>query len=110
MGHAPGEDLDPSQVQAFLASRFDPASRQVAHVGAGAWSRCFGFHRGEQELVVRFGQHVDDFRKDQLAAAFRTPELPIPTVLAIGVPGTNIPTSVLINDGSAPATACMISC
>ena len=84
MGHAPGEDLDRSQVQAFLASRFDPASRQVAHVGAGAWSRCFGFHRGEQELVVRFGQHVDDFRKDRLAAAFRTPELPIPTVLAIG--------------------------
>ena len=61
-----------------------PASRQVAHVGAGAWSRCFGVHRGEQELVVRFGQHVDDFRKDRLAAAFRTPELPIPTVLAIG--------------------------
>jgi hypothetical protein len=58
MGHARGEDLDPSQVQAFVASRFDPRSRQVAHVGAGAWSRCFGFHWGEHELVVRFGRHI----------------------------------------------------
>src|SRR6185295_18221879 len=40
--------------------------------------------RGEQELVMRFGQHLDDFRKNGLAAAFRTPELPIPAVLAIG--------------------------
>jgi hypothetical protein len=72
MGHARGEDVDCSQVQVFLTSRFDPASRQVVHVGADAWSRCFGFHLGEQELVVRFGQHVDDFHKDRLAAAFRT--------------------------------------
>jgi hygromycin-B 4-O-kinase len=84
MGHALGEDLDPSQVQVFLASQFDPASHEVEHLGAGAWSRCFGFRRGEQELVVRFGQHLDDFRKDHLAAAFSAPELPIPAVLAIG--------------------------
>ena len=58
MRHALAEDLDCSRVQAFLASRFDPASREVEQIGAGAWSRCFGFHRGEQELVVRFGQHI----------------------------------------------------
>jgi hypothetical protein len=40
MGHAPEEDLDCSRVQTFRASRFDSASCQVAHVGAGAWSRC----------------------------------------------------------------------
>ncbi len=84
MGQAPGEERDCAQVQAFLASHFDPAACDVAYVGAGAWSRCFGFRRGAQELVVRFGQHVDDFRKDRLAAAFRTPALPIPAVLAIG--------------------------
>src|ERR1051325_7671477 len=84
MGDASKDTLDRWQVHAFLASHFDPTSHDVTYIGAGAWSRCFGFRRGEQELVVRFGQHVDDFREDQLAAIFRMPELPIPEVLAIG--------------------------
>ena len=84
MSHTPGMDVDHRRVQTFLASHFDPASSHVAPIGAGAWSRCFGFRRGDQELVIRFGQHVDDFRKDQQASAYRTPDLPIPEVLAIG--------------------------
>ena len=53
-------------------------------VGEGAWSRCFGFRRDNADLVIRFGHHVDDFRKDQLAYAYTTPDLPIPEVLEIG--------------------------
>jgi hygromycin-B 4-O-kinase len=70
--------------QAFLREHFDPDSSDVVYVGAGAWSQCFGFRRGAQELVVRFGRHLDDFEKDQRAAAYRAPELPIPHVLALG--------------------------
>src|SRR5262245_55313961 len=77
-------EIDRMQVQAFLAGHFDPASSHVEPIGAGAWSRCFGFRCGDQELVIRFGRHVDDFRKDQRASAYRTPNLPIPEVLAIG--------------------------
>jgi hygromycin-B 4-O-kinase len=77
-------DRDCTQVLAFLTSHFDRASSHIARIGEGAWSQCFGFRCGDQELVIRFGQHVDDFRKDQRASSYRTPDLPIPDVLAIG--------------------------
>jgi hygromycin-B 4-O-kinase len=77
-------DIERTQVQAFLANHFDPASSHVVGIGEGAWSQCFGFRRGDQELVIRFGQHVDDFRKDQLVSSYRSPDLPIPLALALG--------------------------
>lgn len=84
MSQAQGAHIDSQQAQAFLASHFDPASSEVARIGEGAWSRCFGFRRDDDKLVVRFGQHVDDFQKDQAAYAHAAPGLPIPEVLAIG--------------------------
>ena len=61
MSHTHAMDSDCTQVQAFLASHFDRASSHVERIGEGAW-----------------------FRKDQLASTYRTPDLPIPDVLAIG--------------------------
>src|SRR5262245_46923527 len=84
MSHAQGVDIDSQQAQAFLARHFDATSSEVVRIGEGAWSQCFGFRRDDDELVIRFGQHVDDFQKDQLAYAHATPALPIPEVLAIG--------------------------
>jgi hygromycin-B 4-O-kinase len=84
MGGAKGVGVDIRQAQAFLASHFGPEPSEVVLIGEGAWSRCFGFRRGKEELVIRFGNYVDDFRKDQLAYAYATPDLPIPQVLAIG--------------------------
>ena len=72
------------QARAFLASYLDTEPSEVALIGEGAWSRCFGFRRDDEELVIRFGNYVDDFRKDQLASAYATPDLPIPEVLAVG--------------------------
>lgn len=77
-------DLAPRQVRAFLAERFDPAARDVALLGAGAWSRCYGFSCAGRALVARFGRYGDDFQKDRLAARYRSPDLPIPDVLALG--------------------------
>ena len=84
VSHTHAMTIDCTRVQAFLASHFDRASSDVERIGAGAWSQCFGFRRDDQELAIRFGQHVDDFRKDQRASSYRTPDLPIPDVLAIG--------------------------
>jgi len=84
MRHMHAMDSDCTQVQAFLATHFDRASTHIARIGAGAWSQCFGFRRDDQELVIRFGQHVGDFRKDQRASSYRSPDLPIPEVLTIG--------------------------
>ena len=37
--------------------------------------------RGNEELVIRFGKHVADFGKDQLAYSYATLDLPIPKLL-----------------------------
>ncbi len=84
MSKTKGVDVDIRQAQAFLAGHLDTAPSEVSPLGEGAWSRCFGFRRGDEELVIRFGNYVDDFRKDQLAYAYTTPDLPIPEVLDIG--------------------------
>lgn len=73
-----------SQAHAFLAGYLDTEPCAVQLIGEGAWSRCFGFRRGDEELVIRFGNYVDDFRKDEIAAAYATPALPVPAVLAVG--------------------------
>ena len=56
----------------------------VALIGEGAWSRCFGFCHDGEELVIRFGKHVDDFEKDKRAYQYVNPNLPIPEVRDIG--------------------------
>ena len=73
-----------SQAQAFLASYLEAEPLDIALIGEGAWSRCFGYRRGEEELAIRFGKYVDDFHKDQRAAAYATPALPVPAVFAVG--------------------------
>jgi hygromycin-B 4-O-kinase len=77
-------EVNQAQAQRFLSERFDPTVSHVEQIGEGAWSRCFGFRREDEELVVRFGNYVDDFLKDQRAFAYTAPDLPVPCVLEIG--------------------------
>jgi len=79
-----GLAIDERQAQDFLREHFHPDSSAVEEIGAGAWSRCFGFQRGSEALVVRFGQYMDDFLKDRRAYGYAVPGLPIPEVQAIG--------------------------
>jgi hygromycin-B 4-O-kinase len=79
-----GKEISTEQARMFLATHFDPAIADVEQIGEGAWSRCFGFRRGSEELAARFGRYVEDFRQDQLAMRYAAPDLPIPQVLAIG--------------------------
>jgi hygromycin-B 4-O-kinase len=72
------------QVYAFLQTHLASSPQELALIGAGAWSRCFGFRVDDAEYVIRFGAHVEDFRKDQRAAAYASADLPIPRVLEIG--------------------------
>lgn len=76
--------FDAAAAQAFLTEKLGRTVADVALVGAGAWSRCFGFRLGSDERVIRFGQYVDDFEKDRLAYRYAAPDLPIPEVLNIG--------------------------
>lgn len=76
--------VDVRQARLFLTSHLAREPLDVSLIGEGAWSRCFGFRLGEEALVIRFGNHVDDFQKDQCAYAYAAPDLPIPQVLEIG--------------------------
>lgn len=72
------------QVQTFLHGHIAAPPQEISLIGAGAWSRCFGYRLGGAEYAIRFGAHVEDFHKDQRAAAFATAALPIPRVFEIG--------------------------
>ena len=76
--------VNDEQARAFIIDYSGTSSRTVEVVGEGAWSLCYGFRHGQDELVIRFGKHVEDFRKDERAFAFAGPDLPIPEVLDIG--------------------------
>ncbi|MCE7981547.1 MAG: hypothetical protein DYG89_10165 [Caldilinea sp. CFX5] len=84
MSNPNAKGIDSRQAQTFLTDTLKLDVTAVAQIGEGAWSRCFGFHQGDQELAIRFGNYVDDFQKDQLAYRYATAALPIPAVLAIG--------------------------
>ena len=59
----------------------------VHRLGAGEWSRAYAFALDGREAVIRFGDHVEDFRKDQAMAAHSCAALPVPAVIEIGAAG-----------------------
>ena len=70
------------QVRRFLTAGYSP--ERVARAGAGVWSTAFSFEHEGRALVVRFGRHVEDFRKDKRAAALYGRCVPVPRILDIG--------------------------
>lgn len=77
-------DVGVREAESFLVEGLGFEASEVELIGVGAWSRCFGFRAAGDDLVVRFGDHIDDFEKDRRAHDYRGPDLPIPTVLEIG--------------------------
>ena len=78
------EAVNAASAAAFLAERFGGEIDAVEHLGTGAWSKAFGFRHAGDELVVRFGALREDFDKDQRAARFNGPGLPVPRVPEVG--------------------------
>jgi hygromycin-B 4-O-kinase len=83
----PNDALDPALVARFLHERFGQAVSAIEPVGHGEWSKAFFFHflhQADRDLVIRFSAFEDDFRKDERAARYASPRVPIPTLLEIG--------------------------
>jgi hygromycin-B 4-O-kinase len=80
---APAE-IGAGEAAAFLDDLLGGGVAGVEPVGAGEWSRAFGFRHGGRDLVVRFGAHRDDFDKDRRAHRWAGPDLPVPEVIAVG--------------------------
>ena len=71
----------------FVADYYGPRAADVRGLGAGEWSRAYTFALDGRDAVIRFGDHVEDFRKDEVMAAHSCEALPIPAVIEIGVAG-----------------------
>ncbi len=74
---------DAVAIASFIRQRFDDASTPV-EIGRGEWSRAYGFTANGRELVIRFGEHREDYEKDRVAAGFATRELPVPALIEVG--------------------------
>jgi hygromycin-B 4-O-kinase len=71
----------------FVADHYGRRAADVRLLGAGEWSRAYRFVLDGRDAVIRFGDHVEDFRKDQVMAAYSCAALPIPAVIEIGAAG-----------------------
>jgi len=76
--------LSHDQVERFIAARYGARASRPTPLGAGQWSRAYGFTLDDRDAVARFGAHVSDFAKDQRMGAVSSPRLPIPRVLEVG--------------------------
>ena len=78
------DQLTTDAVRTFVDAYVGQDVGPVDVVGAGAWSRCFGFTDDGTDFVIRFGATDEDFDRDRRAAAFASSDLPVPMVTAIG--------------------------
>lgn len=70
--------------QRILDGLYGGSATHLAECGRGEWSVAYGFRTGAGERVLRIGRHREDFEKDRIAAAWASPDLPVPAVRAIG--------------------------
>jgi hygromycin-B 4-O-kinase len=71
-------------VAEFLLSRFGKGVGNIQPLKGGEWSSAYAFQCEGRDLVIRFGGDDYTFKKDQLAVAFASADLPIPKIKAIG--------------------------
>jgi hygromycin-B 4-O-kinase len=72
------------RVTAFLQGRGWRPGSTISPIAHGEWSHAFSFATGGTAYIIRFSTLDEDFRKDQLAARFTAPALPIPRMLEVG--------------------------
>lgn len=82
MTHKP--DVPLGDVEQFLVSRHARPIDSLAPLPGGFWSAAYGYRVGGQDLVLRLGTIPEGFDADRAAMAFDSPDLPVPTVVAIG--------------------------
>jgi len=77
-------ELGLQEVGEFLTGHIGSEISGLELLPGGHWPQAFGFHTDGRDLVVRFGRHIEDFRKDRAAGLLRSTGLPIPEVLDMG--------------------------
>ncbi len=78
------EFLTLMEAETFLKDKYGTEVNDICLLGSGEWSMAFGFTLDSKELVIRFGLHVDDYRKDEIMSRYSSQSLPIPLIIEIG--------------------------
>jgi hygromycin-B 4-O-kinase len=76
-----------AEARRFVDEHYGPRAADVRALGAGEWSRAYAFVLDGRKAVIRFGDHVEDFRKDRVMPAYSCGALPVPAVIEIGPAG-----------------------
>jgi hypothetical protein len=63
--------LTPAQAQRLLTRMYGNRAARLSPLGAGEWSQAYAFDLDGQPAVIRFGNYVADFSKDQAMAQCR---------------------------------------
>jgi hygromycin-B 4-O-kinase len=77
-------NLTKRQVRAVITSAMGDGLRDLSPIDQGAWSSTYAFRLGEGEYIVRFSPLDEDFRRDQFACRFSSPQIPVPKIVEIG--------------------------
>lgn len=73
-----------AEANQFLENHFGEHVTGVVPLSGGNWSQAFAFKRADEDLVIRFGRHHEDYLVDRFASQFSDARLPIPKVLEVG--------------------------
>jgi Phosphotransferase enzyme family len=76
-----------AEARRFVDEHYGPRAADVRALGAGEWSRAYAFVLDGRKAVIRFGDHVEDFGKDRVMAAYSCAALLVPAVIEIGPAG-----------------------
>jgi len=73
-----------AEARSFVADYYGQRAADVSPLGAGEWSRAYAVVLDGRAAVIRFGDHVEDFRKDEVMAAHSCAAMPVPAIIEIG--------------------------
>ena len=76
--------LNQTEVQAFINDHFGDRANEMTSLTGGDWSQAYAVTVDGQQVVVRFGTHGEDYKKDQAVAKWSSEELPIPRFIELG--------------------------
>ena len=77
-------DVPLVDVERFLVSHHDGPIELLAPLPGGFWSAAYAYRAGGRDLVLRLGTIPEGFEADRAAMTFNGPDLPVPTVVAVG--------------------------
>lgn len=75
----------PEVARGLVRTTFEERATEPVPLASGAWSQAFELTIDGAEVVLRIGAYGTDFAKDEIAAGFAGPDLPVPAVLTRGM-------------------------